>query len=136
MSSALGFAAIMTAGAVLAVLVMALGMTVARQGARLRRLRKELTTHAAEISRLNAEFSALLECSRTMGRRLGESERTHRQMQKRIEQVQTDDTDQVSIQHAMKLLDNGWQMTEVKEICDLTHGEIEILESLRQHKAA
>lgn len=130
------FAALATGTAVLAVAVFVLTVVAVRQGAKLRALTRQVGDQAQELSRLNGDLGALLECSRTIGSRLGASERSQREMKKRIEQVQLDDTNQVAIQHAMKLLDNGWEMTEVKEICDLTHGEIEILQSLRQHKAA
>ena len=84
--------------------------------------------------RVDQDLTTLLQCSRRIGDRLGENERAQRAMQKQIDSAPVGDENEVAIKHALELLENGWALSEVTEICDLTHGEVEILQNLTRHQ--
>ena len=105
-----------------------------RQSRLMRRLEAAMTEQRKNSQRLNQHLTALLECSRRIGERLGENERAQRAMQKQIDSAPAGDENEVAIKHALKLLENGWALSEVTEICDLTQGEVEILQNLTRHQ--
>ena len=121
---------------VLTVIAAAMYALQYRQSRRLRALESLLAQHDERNDRLNSDLTALLECSRRIGDRLGASERTQRIMQKQIDNVQLGDEGQLAIRHATKLLDNGSDLKEVTDICELTQGEVEILQNLSRHTKA
>ena len=71
---------------------------------------------------------------RRIGDRLGENERAQRAMQKQIDSAPVGDENEVAIKHTVELLENGWALSEVTEICDLIHGEVAILQNLTRHQ--
>lgn len=93
-----------------------------------------VTEKDRRIEILEADFRALLECSRTIGNRINRCDHAERVMQKQIDKLQVQDDSQVAIQHAMTLLRQGFELDEVTGICDLSHGEVEILAGLTQWK--
>lgn len=99
-------------------------------------LEQRLADHAHRIEVLERDLGALLSCSRRVGDRLGQGERTQRQLQKQLDKLHFDDDDRVAAEHAMKLLDTGLPLEEVTRLCDLTRGEVEILQNLARHRRA
>ena len=122
------------AGIVLVGVVMAL---VERRHTRtLATLHQSLTIQAGQLGGLERDLAALLSCSRRIGERVGHNERSQRTMQKQIDHLHAHDDNQVAVQHAMKLLTSGLDLKNVTSICDLTEGEVEILQNLARHQQA
>jgi len=91
---------------------------------------------AASINRLESDFAALLGCARRIGDRIGDTERTERTLQKQIDTLRFTREEQVAVQHAMKLIASGHEMNEVTRICELSEGEVEILQNLSRYRSA
>lgn len=102
----------------------------------LARLRQALAAQTDKLAILEGSLAALLGCSRRVGDRLGDGERVQRALQQQIDKLQFNDDKQLAVQHAMKLLNNGLDVREVTQICDLTEGEAEILQNLKRHQEA
>ena len=105
-----------------------------RQSRRMRQFEAAMAEQRKLSQRVDQDLTALLQCSRRIGDRLGENERAQRTMQKQIDSAPVGDENEVAIKHALELLENGWALSEVTEICDLTHGEVEILQNLTRHQ--
>lgn len=99
-------------------------------------LREELAQQHKHLLGLERDLGALLSCSRRIGDRIGDGERSWRTLQKQIDRLQVSDDNQLSVEHAMKLLNSGLPLREITEICDLTAGEVEILQNLSRHRQA
>ena len=121
---------------VLAVIAAAMFGLQVRQSRRVRGLQSLLAELDERNESLDNDLAALLKCSRRIGDRLSTSERAQRTMQKQIDNVQLGDESGLAIQHATKLLDNGCDLKEVTNICELTQGEVEILQNLSRHTKA
>jgi hypothetical protein len=117
-----------------ALAVIALAIWERRQSRRIRQLQTALVEQTKHNARLDQDLTALLECSHRIGERLAGAERTQRAMQKQLDTAPADSENEVAVKHALKLLENGWKLTEITEICDLTHGELEILQNLTRHQ--
>ncbi len=102
-----------------------------RQAGLIRVLESELAQHDERDERLDHDLAALLACSRRIGDRLNAGERARRAMQKQIDNVQVADESQLAIRHAAKLLDDGCELKEVTDVCELSQGEVEIPLSLK-----
>ncbi len=104
---------------------------------RAHRLNLRVLEQARRIELLESDLSALLSCSRNIGDRIGDVERTDRTLQKQLDQLSYNrDDGQVAIEHAMKLLASGQDMKEVTRICELSEGEVEILQNLSRYRSA
>ena len=123
---------ILVSTATLAVAVFAVWQM--RQSRRMRQLEAAMAEQSKLSQRVDQDLTALLQCSRRIGDRLGENERAQRAMQKQIDSAPVGDENEVAIKHALELLENGWALSEVTEICDLTHGEVEILQNVTRHQ--
>ncbi len=108
------------------------------------RTRRRLAAHSAahaglarRLATLEGDIGALLSCSRRIGERIGDAERTDRTLQKQIDKLRFHGEDsQVAVEHAMKLLATGLEMKEVTRVCELTEGEVEILQNLSRFRSA
>lgn len=112
---------------------------VARLLAGTRRLNAVLAVQAEQIARLDRDLGALLSCSRRIGDRIGDAERSRETLQKQIDRLrhhQPGDEREVALEHAMKLLNAGLALDEVVRTCELSEGEAEILQSLARFRAA
>lgn len=107
-----------------------------RQRATIVQLRGEIADQHKHLLGLERDLAALLSCSRRIGDRIGDGERSWRTLQKQLDRLQHSGDDQLAVEHAMKLLNNGLAMKEITEICDLTAGEVEILQNLSRHRQA
>ena len=107
-----------------------------RQRATIVQLRGEVGEQHKHLLGLERDLAALLSCSRRIGDRIGDGERSWRTLQKQLDRLQHSGDDQLAVEHAMKLLNNGLDMKEITEICDLTAGEVEILQNLSRHRQA
>jgi hypothetical protein len=129
---------ITTAITLLSVLACLLAMSLSL--GRERRSRQSLEARvSAQIERIagtERAFAALLDCSRTIGRRLVEQDLARRALQRELDKLANQDDTQLAVQHAMKLLDSGLDARNVVSICDLSEGEIELLESLARYQRA
>lgn len=107
---------------------------------RYRRAIRGQTAHAARqaerIAGLERDIAALLSCSRGMAARLAKSEGQQRRMQTQLDKLHSNDEQQLAVQHAMKLLNNGVDLKNVTELCELSEGEVEILQNLARHRQA
>ena len=121
---------------VLAVVAAAMFGLQYRQSRRIRSLQSLLARHDERNESLDNDLAALLECSRRIGDRLSAGERAQRTMQKQIDNVQLGDESGLAIRHAAKLLDDGCDLKEVTDVCELTQGEVEILQNLSRHTKA
>lgn len=103
-----------------------------------RRMHQLRAAHEQILERhhqLDQTVTALLSCSRRIGDRIGSRERAERTLQKQIDRIQISrDDGQLAVEHAMKLLERGTEMAEVARICDLSDGEIEILQNLARFR--
>ena len=122
---------ILVSTATLAVAVFAVWQM--RQSCRIWQLEAAMAEQSKLSQRVDQDLTTLLQCSRRIGDRLGENERAQRAMQKQIDSAPVGDENEVAIKHALELLENGWALSEVTEICDLIHGEVEILQNLTRH---
>jgi len=111
-------------------------MALIRQRALLAALRVELARQAHRLEVLESDFGAVVSCSRRIGDRIGEGERTQRTLQHQFDRLKFNDSNDVAVEHAMKLLQNGLALAEVTRLCDLTEGEAEILDNLARHRQA
>ena len=121
---------------VLAVIATALFGLHYRQSQHIRVLQSLLAGYDEHNGSLDNDLAALLKCSRRIGDRLSATERAQRTMQKQIDNVQLGDESGLAIRHATKLLANGSDLKEVTNICELTQGEVEILQNLSRHSKA
>lgn len=128
-AAAVGIALLCLGGA------LAVGALV-RQRAELARLRNELAAHAHRLDVLERDFAAVVSCARRIGERLGAGERTQRTLQQQLDRLKLDDGNDVAVEHALKLLQSGLALGEVTRLCDLTAGEVEILDNLARHRQA
>jgi hypothetical protein len=125
---------VLMAGSAALILVLTIAMITTR---RLLALANTVATQAAKIVSLENSLTALLSCSRRIGDRIGDVERIDRTLQKQIDKLSfSNDDGQIAIEHAMKLLASGRDMHEVTQICDLTEGEVEILQNLSRYQSA
>lgn len=99
-------------------------------------LRKAYATQGEQLAAVQRDLTALLTCARRLGDRVGQHERTQRVLRKQLDQVMASDEAQVAVQHAIKLLSSGVDMKNVTDICELSEGEVEILQNLARHQHA
>jgi Protein of unknown function (DUF2802) len=71
-----------------------------------------------------------------MAERLARSEGQQRRMQTQLDKLHSNDDQQLAVQHAMKLINNGVDLKNVTELCELSEGEVEILQNLARHRQA
>ncbi len=107
-----------------------------RQRGTVSRLRDELNQLHKHLLGLERDLGALVSCSRHIGDRIGDGERSRRTLQKQLDRLQFSDDNQLAVEHAMKLLNSGLPLKEITDICDLTAGEIDILQNLSRHRQA
>lgn len=89
------------------------------------------------LTTVEGDLGAILSCSRTIGQRIGDAERTDRTLQKQIDKLRFHGEDnQVVVEHAMKLLASGQDLADVTRICGLSAGEVEILQNLSRFRPA
>jgi hypothetical protein len=100
-------------------------------------LRMALDEQTARVMTLERNFGAVLACSRGLANRFENGQRLQQTLQKQLDKLkhQGGDENQLAVQHAMKLIRGGASLDEVKDVCELTAGEAEILESLARHRA-
>lgn len=90
---------------------------------------------ARRITLLENDLGALLSCSRHIGDRIGHAERVDRTLQKQLDKLAFNrDDGRVAVEHAMKLLASGQAMQEVTRVCELSEGEVEILQNLSSYR--
>ncbi|MGR8918598.1 MAG: DUF2802 domain-containing protein [Gammaproteobacteria bacterium] len=119
------------------VTVATLVLAALRQRGRLRRLEAALADRSERIARLEADLAALLSCSRRIGDRIVDVERSDRTLQKQIDRLACErDEGSVAVEHAAKLLAAGRDLAEITELCDLTAGEVEVLQNLSRFRPA
>lgn len=118
-------------------LACALALSLRRQRRVAATLDAEVAGQAHKIGRLEADLAALIACAREVGTRVGATERAERLLQKQLDQLAlVRDDSQVAVEHAMKLLERGQSMNEVTRICELSEGEVEILQNLARYRPA
>lgn len=101
-----------------------------------RGLTATLSTQSERIAAFERDLAALLSCSRGVAERLAKSEGQQRRMQTQLDKLHSNDDQQLAVQHAMKLLNNGVDLKNVTELCELSEGEVEILQNLARHRQA
>ena len=123
--------------AALAVATAAAGLLCAwRQRRATRTLRRTVEAQAERTLSLERDLQAILACSRRIAERLGAGERLQRSLQTQLDKLRSADDNQVAVQHAMKLLNSGVDLKNVTAICELSEGEVEILQNLARHQQA
>ena len=94
------------------------------------------TVQAERVATLERDLAALLTCSRGMAERLAKAESQQRRLQTQLDKLTSNDDNQLAVQHAMKLLNSGVDLKNVTSICELSEGEVEILQNLARHQRA
>lgn len=123
--------------AVLAVVtVLAGGLCEWRHRRALGALHYTSAAQAERVATLERDLAALLTCSRGMAERLATAETQQRRLQTQLDKLTSNDDNQVAVQHAMKLLKSGVDLKNVTSICELSEGEVEILQNLARHQQA
>ena len=107
-----------------------------RQRRARRAMQFALTTQAERAATLERDLAALLTCSRGMAERLAQAETQQRRLQTQLDKVTSNDDNQLAVQHAMKLLNSGVDLKNVTSLCELSEGEVEILQNLARHQRA
>ena len=95
-----------------------------------------LAVQGERIATLERDLAALLTCSRGMAERLAVSEKQQRGLATQVAKLANADDTQLAVQHAMRLLNSGVDLKNVTSICELSEGEVEILEALARHQRA
>jgi hypothetical protein len=104
---------------------------------RLASMRERLQEQADITANLEGSLGALLSCSRQIGDRISDVERRDRTLQKQLDHLAFNrDEGQVAVEHAMKLLASGQDIGPVTKICELSSGEVEILQNLSRFRPA
>ena len=107
-----------------------------RQRRALRALRHTTTVQADRVATLERDLAALLTCSRGIAERLTKTETELRRLQTQLDKLGSNDDKQLAVQQAMKLLNSGVDLKNVTTLCELSEGEVEILQNLARHQRA
>ncbi len=99
-------------------------------------LRYTTIVQADRLATLERDLAALLTCSRGMAERLAKAESQQRRLQTQLDKLTSNDDKQLAVEHAMKLLNSGMDLKNVTSICELSEGEVEILQNLARHQRA
>ena len=128
------------------VLLLVLGLATAytarvarSQGTEIRILLSALEAQSHRIDTLERDLGAVLSCSRQIGSRISDQDRSRETLQKQIDRLRLQAHGEdagASVEHAMKLLNAGHALDEVVEVCELSAGEAEILQSLERFRTA
>ena len=102
----------------------------------LRALQHTTTVQADHLTTLERDLAALLTCSRGMAERLTQTESQQRRLQTQLDKLSSNDDNQIAVQQAMKLLNSGVDLKNVTALCELSEGEVEILQNLARHQRA
>ncbi len=102
----------------------------------LRALRHTTTVQADRVATLERDLAALLTCSRGIAERLTKTETQQRRLQTQLDKLGSNDDKQLAVQHAVKLLNSGVDLKNVTALCELSEGEVEILQNLARHQRA
>ena len=123
--------------AALAVMMVTAGMFCELRHRRARhRFKRVVGAQAERMATLERDLAALLSCSRGMAERLATSEDQQRRLQTQLDKLHSADDQQLAVQHAMKLLNSGVDLKNVTDLCELSEGEVEILQNLARHRQA
>ena len=122
--------------AVAVITVAAGGLCEWRHRRALRALRYTTTAQAERVATLERDLAALLTCSRGIAERLATTESQQRRLQTQLDKLTSNDDNQLAVQHAMKLLNSGVDLKNVTSMCELSEGEVEILQNLARHQRA
>ncbi len=118
------------------VTVVAGGLCEWRHRRALRALQFTSAAQADRVATLERDLGALLTCSRGMAERLAKTESQQRRLQTQLDKLTSNDDNQLAVQHAMKLLNSGVDLKNVTSLCELSEGEVEILQNLARHQRA
>lgn len=102
----------------------------------LRALQHTTTVQTDRVTTLERDLAALLTCSRGMAERLTKTESQQRRLQTELDKLSSNDDNQLAVQQAMKLLNSGVDLKSVTSLCELSEGEVEILQNLARHQRA
>lgn len=122
--------------AVALAIVMAGGLWALRHRRVLRGLQATVATQGERLAALERDLAALLSCSRGMAERLAKTEGQQRRAQTQLDKLHSADDNQQAVAHAMKLLNSGVDLKNVTDLCELSEGEVEILQNLARHRQA
>lgn len=103
------------------------------------RLRQRLNRERIAREALASDLGAVLACSRNIGAKVQMHEKQQAQMSKKLSGI-----DNVSAENAMspvyervyKLVEQGINLDEIAEICDLGRSEVELLTHIAECRAA
>ena len=112
------------------------GLCLVRARRRTDELGRQSRGQMEKLAALESELAALLVCSRKIAERLTDGERLQRALQKQIDTLHANDENHVNVQQAVKFLRNGVPIEEVTRLCELTQGEVEILQHVARHQRA
>ncbi len=122
--------------ALVLVMLLVAGLGQWRQRRARRAMQFALTTQSERVATLERDLAALLTCSRGMAERLTHAETQQRRLQTQLDKLTSNDDNQLAVQHAMKLLNSGVDLKNVTSLCELSEGEVEILQNLARHQRA
>ena len=88
------------------------------------------------MATLERDLVALLSCSRGIAERLAKSADQQRRLQTQLDKLHSADDKQLAVAHAVKLLNSGVDLKNVTDLCELSEGEVEILQNLARHRQA
>ena len=118
------------------VLGLGLGLWQRHQHRALRQLQGAVASQGENLAALERDLAALLSCSRGMAERVTRSEAQQRRVQSELDKLHGADDNQLAVTHAMKLLNSGVDLKNVTDLCELSEGEVEILQNLARHRQA
>ena len=110
-----------------------------KQDAEIRTVLSALEAQSHRIDTLERDLGAVLSCSRQIGSRISDQDRSRETLQKQVDRLRLQahgEDGGASVEHAMKLLNAGHALEEVVEVCELSAGEADILQSLERFRSA
>ena len=99
------------------------------------KLNKRYETQQRQIKSLSNDLQALLLCARGVGEKLHHQEDEVRFIQERQEKIELHDSGKTlpPYKHIMALMGQGANQNDMMNSCDLTKGEVELMQSLQKN---
>ena len=83
-----------------------------------------------ELGETRSHLRALINCSKNVGDRLHDSQCSQKRLRSELDRLRNSHDNQRAVDHAMKMLREGVELTEIRKVCDLSTGEVNLLQNL------
>ncbi len=128
--------ALVVVQALLAVGLLTVAVVVSILSRRVRRLAGQLAGERVQREQIQNDLQALLACSRELGDRLREQLQKQRALGEQVKHLRTDADQASPIEQAELLLEKGLSLEQISNLCQLSHGEAELLARWAKHRRA